>query len=525
VKKVYFFSFLVGVLAIALAMLFSSQDAFFIKKFYFSHIYNQRATEINTIITEEKQFLNSFAKFLVNTKIVKEAYLENNRTKLINFVLPLYKALHPKYIEEIHFFKPPVVSFVNFANLNVYNVDGTKARNDILWVYNSFKPSTHFYVCRLYPGLRATYPIIYKGKVIGSLSFGVSMNQILNVIRELKVKNVSLYLNDSTLKTFLNPNIYKKYEEYPLYKGFRVFGNVFPIKLAPGYEYNGKSLFTKIELKDFFNNVFGYIVVEDSVATLIDRIKLHLVHLLIVGIIVIIFGFLIITYIFNYFKKKYIQNSKIIELIKKREFSKIPKKVKPKDISDEYTNALIDLAEDISMLYNVLHKKLESYENKAYKDFLTKTFNRNFLEEKAKELLYTFKIKYDNVGVIMIDIDNFKKINDTYGHSVGDIVLIELAKTIRHIIRKEDIFIRYGGEEFVIFLPNSDIENTFRIAEKIRKTIENLKITINDKVITFTISAGISEIRQDDTSIFDAINRADENLYKAKRNGKNRVEL
>jgi diguanylate cyclase (GGDEF)-like protein len=105
-------------------------------------------------------------------------------------------------------------------------------------------------------------------------------------------------------------------------------------------------------------------------------------------------------------------------------------------------------------------------------------------------------------------------------------VLIKLAQTINNqLIRKEDLFIRYGGEEFLIILPNSNIEDTYKIAEKIRKEIEKITININNNTIKFTISLGISEIHKDDISIYDAIKRADVNLYKAKKEGKNRVEI
>ena len=168
---------------------------------------------------------------------------------------------------------------------------------------------------------------------------------------------------------------------------------------------------------------------------------------------------------------------------------------------------------------------MEQFSQKAYKDGLTEIFNRRFLEEKAKELFLRYKLSNTQVGIIMLDIDDFKKINDTYGHDVGDMVLIKLVQTINQLIRKEDLFIRYGGEEFLIILPNSNIEDTYKIAEKIRKEIENITININNNTIKFTISLGVSEIHKDDISIYDAIKRADVNLYKAKKEGKNRVEI
>lgn len=169
-----------------------------------------------------------------------------------------------------------------------------------------------------------------------------------------------------------------------------------------------------------------------------------------------------------------------------------------------------------------VNKKLKEL---SIKDELTEVYNLRYFREMLK-LKYLESKRYNtHLSLIIVDIDDFKKINDTYGHDIGDIVLIKLTQTVKKIIRKGDLFIRYGGEEFLIILPNSNIENTYKIAEKIRKEIENLSIEINDKKLKFTISLGISEVNILDNSLFDSIKRADVNLYKAKQKGKNRVEI
>jgi diguanylate cyclase (GGDEF)-like protein len=247
--------------------------------------------------------------------------------------------------------------------------------------------------------------------------------------------------------------------------------------------------------------------------------------MIIVGIIATILALFVIFSIFNYFRQKYLQNSKIIDLIKEKKFDEIPKKTETKSIADYYKNDLIDLANEIKDYYEILNKKMAFYENKAYQDQLTGTLNRNFLEENAKKLLLKFKLAYNNTGVIMLDIDDFKKINDTYGHGTGDLALIEVAKTIKKLLRKEDLLIRYGGEEFVILLPNCDLEDTYLIAEKIRKEVEKIKIPLQNKKLSLTISLGITTIKDEDKTIFDSIKRADKALYKAKKSGKNKVAI
>jgi len=526
-KKYFFILVLINaVFATALSLWLSLKDASFAKEYFANKTYTQRVAEYNTVINDKKEFLKDFAKFLASSKEVKQAYLSNDKEKIISFVMPLYKSLYPNQIEEIHFFKPPAINFVNFANLKAPEMDISAARSDILWVSSSKKPSVHFYICRIYPGLRATYPILYKGKLLGSISFGIHINTILKLLRNFDTKSITLLLNDKTLKSFLLPSKYKEYEKYPLYNGFRVIGKNVNITPASGYEFKKGSIYSKIEIKDFFGNLFGYVVMEDSLKPLLERIKKHFIHIIVAAILGTIAAIMIIVYIFTWYKNKFTQQLKIIDIIRKRDFKHLPPKIQnPKDDIDKYTNKLIELGEDIKAYINIITNKLEDVENKVYTDLLTHTLNRNFLEDKQKELSIKLGFNPFN-GIIMLDIDDFKKINDTYGHDIGDLVLSHLAETIKKIIRKDDLVIRYGGEEFVIILPNANLQETYQVAEKIRKTIEQTPLKINDDLtISYTISAGISEYRDDDSSIFEAIKRADINLYKAKKKGKNRVEL
>lgn len=159
-------------------------------------------------------------------------------------------------------------------------------------------------------------------------------------------------------------------------------------------------------------------------------------------------------------------------------------------------------------------------ENLAITDKLTNIYNRLRLDQ---ELSYNYKnyIRYDKIySIILIDIDFFKKVNDTYGHQVGDEVLQKVSLTMKEHIRSTDILGRWGGEEFMIISPNTDIDGAYTLSEHIRLNIQN---TIFDSVNKITISAGISQISSDldEKSI---ITKADEALYRAKEKGRNRVE-
>ena len=171
-------------------------------------------------------------------------------------------------------------------------------------------------------------------------------------------------------------------------------------------------------------------------------------------------------------------------------------------------------------------KKIEKINNLALKDALTGVYNRRYINEKLPIDLMTTAASNISLSVIMVDIDHYKLVNDTYGHLVGDTVLKILAETIQSCIKREtDWVARYGGEEFFICLPGAQLPKALEIAENIRKTIEGRVIKIGTEEIRVTASFGVSSNKYTKDSNFeDVIDQADRKLYKAKGNGRNRIE-
>jgi diguanylate cyclase (GGDEF)-like protein len=153
-------------------------------------------------------------------------------------------------------------------------------------------------------------------------------------------------------------------------------------------------------------------------------------------------------------------------------------------------------------------------------DGLTQLYNHKHIYHKLEEEVNR-SIRYGNkLSVIMLDIDEFKTINDTYGHQAGDKTLAEISQSIKSLLREIDHAGRYGGEEFLVILPQTDLENACKTAERIQKSIESTLFDgVKGKV---TISGGVAEFR--DESILGLIDKADKLLYIAKKNGRNRVE-
>lgn len=130
------------------------------------------------------------------------------------------------------------------------------------------------------------------------------------------------------------------------------------------------------------------------------------------------------------------------------------------------------------------------------------------------------------LSILMLDIDHFKRFNDTYGHACGDLVLQKVANVIKDSIRDEDMAARYGGEEFVVMLYNTEAENAQKVAERIRKNIENLDIEFNDSHMSVTISIGVSVfVPQDEIVAKKLVENADTALYESKKNGRNRSTI
>ena len=163
--------------------------------------------------------------------------------------------------------------------------------------------------------------------------------------------------------------------------------------------------------------------------------------------------------------------------------------------------------------------------NQAVRDPLTSLYNRRYFEEEVTKRISLARMKGGCYSVLMIDADKFKNVNDTYGHKVGDKVLIELSSTAEKALRDCDIVARYGGEEFVCYLSDVGPEKAKIVADRLRQTISKIVVYSDDgKPFNFTVSIGVSSSEISD-NIDMLIKTADDALYRAKENGRNRCEV
>ncbi|MDM8567787.1 diguanylate cyclase [Candidatus Halobeggiatoa sp. HSG11] len=167
-----------------------------------------------------------------------------------------------------------------------------------------------------------------------------------------------------------------------------------------------------------------------------------------------------------------------------------------------------------------LTKERESLQIQATTDGLTGIYNRRKFESLLTKEIQKATRYETSLSLIMFDIDHFKKVNDTYGHQIGDYVLQELSRIVVNNIRRNDIFARWGGEEFMILVPNNNLENAAQLAEKLRGIIATSKFK---NVPTITSSFGVVQFEKEESGE-NFVHRVDELLYSAKHNGRNRVE-
>jgi diguanylate cyclase (GGDEF)-like protein len=168
----------------------------------------------------------------------------------------------------------------------------------------------------------------------------------------------------------------------------------------------------------------------------------------------------------------------------------------------------------------LLYKKVQEL---SITDSLTQIYSRRYFLEKLEEEISRAKKFQLSFAFLMVDIDHFKKINDNYGHLVGDVILKEVAKAIKENVRQIDFMGRYGGEELSIILTETNKQDAGLITERIRQAVESRQIKAYDETLNTTVSIGVSVYPADATNSMALIDKADQALYRAKLSGRNKV--
>jgi len=240
-------------------------------------------------------------------------------------------------------------------------------------------------------------------------------------------------------------------------------------------------------------------------------------------------GELIESYAQEQFKNFEVRSIDELESVFRQYFTEDKVPLFEKIVVEKKQYWVIRRAVDTSIYYYIQECKywdviLDKADKKSTIDGLTDSYNKTEIESQVQRYLYSYlRYKKNFFSLMMFDIDFFKHVNDTYGHLAGDFILRELSVITKKVIRDADIFGRFGGEEFIIILPETKIAGAMKLANRLRQTCEEHIFTADGQNLNITVSVGVTSVTIAD-SLASLIERCDTALYDAKQKGRNRVE-
>jgi len=269
-------------------------------------------------------------------------------------------------------------------------------------------------------------------------------------------------------------------------------------------------------------------IVQEDIYDVVKRQSLFIFIILAVSILILLYGSGRLTKVFkvslnevkNAFENNHSGNFQKIKLSNQSdEFDSIVTAFNL--MNHKLSETMVSLA----MMKNIVEDRTRVLEQLSNTDPLTKVANRRALFERGDLELSRADRIHNNLTLILLDCDYFKNVNDEYGHQVGDELLKHICKVCNQEIRSIDFLGRYGGEEFIIILPDCDIDGGIEIAKRIQKSLKENNLTIEDEELIVTLSMGISMLTDENETFEQLIHKADKAMYTAKENGRNRIEV
>lgn len=444
----------------------------------------------NTFMLMIEQYESVAESLLLNDEIL-DAFENGDRKKLLDLTQPIYEKLRLQnpYLNVMHFHTKDNLSFLRVHQPDKFGDDLSGFRHSVKKVNQYKKKQTGVEVGRYGIDYRIVMPVFnHDGDHIGSFEFGVDIDYIFNIFHDNYRIDSILFLNKDIFKIIHEKNKDIKYKSfsdkyYVLEPEDNPISNVLPSSVF-------SNKYTFVHFNDIENLVFvvtkmkgitgeniGQIVFIRNLNAYSSQIAVLRYISIALGLTLILLSFYFVRKIFNYYMHT------------------------------------------INSYQHQLEIKNRSLAKLSNMDHLTRIFNRRSIERVLSKELNRAKRYAHPLSIFILDIDNFKKINDTYGHNAGDKVLKHIAKMVTGMIRESDYFGRWGGEEFLLIATGTPIDKAAIIAEQIRKAIENFDFGQPEKV---TCSIGVAQCFQD-KDVTSLVAKADDALYKAKNSGKNCV--
>ncbi|QOP46560.1 sensor domain-containing diguanylate cyclase [Sulfurimonas paralvinellae] len=477
--------------------------------YYLDIFTNNLETNINMTNAHLSELTQSFYDFKINNPKVdaimaKAAATQDKherdrlRKELFRLLNDDYKKMHHYGIRQLHFHLPNSISFLRFHRPNKYGDSLQNVRETIDYVNKRRIPISAFEEGRIFNGFRNVYPIFHDGEFVGTVELSFSFLAMQEFLTKTDHTSYLFLIKQEVVnkKVFTSEKRnYQKsefdgfdYDKATLSKSMQMrLNKMFSINKAISKQVaqrvaKGESFSIYFHQNDIYNDspiIISFIAVPNLDSKTVAYI---------------------LNYQFGDTLKILIKNSHMIFII--------------------LSLLLIFISLILFIYFYNDEKRRAKIFQDATHDALTGLYNRHAVNYFFKQKIDESKRYHKPLSIIFCDIDFFKKINDTYGHDIGDYVLKGIAAILQNHLRSSDISARWGGEEFIIFLPETSLEEAVAIAQKLRKIIE---ASLFSSIETTTCSFGVTQLREDDTSD-SLLKRVDELLYRAKENGRNRVE-
>ncbi len=413
----------------------------------------------------------------------------------------LYELLREDYgricdseFQQLHFHLPNGDSFLRFYSPETFGDNLFASRETIRIANTKLKPVQGFEAGRTFVGYRFVYPAKHYGVHVGSVEIALSMDSFIKILGTVFPERDMFFILERSVfdnmissgrQTAMEPSLLsdhylvEKTKNLTL-KAFR--GN------TGGKDNVLRQIKEQASPRLSSGKSFNFVIRESGKDYLVQFLRIE-----------------------NYAGKN---TGYLVDFRSDTTFEEISKSAK---LDLMLVTALFLLLFSSTYIYAKAKVRLRAH---SITDSLTGTLNRRRFAELAEREYLRAKRYVHPLSIIMVDIDHFKAVNDTYGHQCGDAVLKEIVARIEPSIRQQDIFSRWGGEEFLLLLPETDAESAVRVAEKIRKTVSKAPF---QKTISVTVSLGVTCLKSDDQHFEKLIGRVDDALYRAKAQGRNQV--
>lgn len=462
-------------------------------------VFERKVKVFNDVYNSTRKSYSKITKLLydeiINTpevidlfKQAKDASPEEQKTirlTLYKLLLPTYKSLKSINIRQLHFHLPNVSSFLRFHKPEKYGDSLLGIRHSLEIANKEKRYVEGFEEGRIYNGFRYVYPLFDEEKRhIGSVETSLSFKALSNDIEETLGDEIDFIIKKSIVEKKVWKDEQSNYITSQLNNGYMHENGDESIPIVSKYEPINQTISKEVTEK--MESQKGFSIYNDK--TIVTFIPISNVE-----------GDKNAAYLISY------ENSEEVSTIAKDALTLL------------VISTIILLI--LSMLIFVVLQKISKINEIATYDSLTGAYNRNTMNELLEYELERIERKNKSLSILYIDIDDFKSVNDKYGHEKGDYVLKKVVDLMMQKLRKSDRLGRWGGEEFLVMLPETDEEEAVLVAEKLREVISMGDYKISREV---TCSFGVAT-HIDEENLDSMIARADRYLYKAKKEGKNRV--